>query len=118
LTRALEEYGRQVVGHLLSKEFPGRNALAVQAASARLAALANSVSLSIQPDAALPVADVRYRVPVEAEASDQDGMPLHFLLHVVDGRLDELEIFRDDGERPIALPDPASLAITAYPLQL
>jgi hypothetical protein len=41
-------------------------------------------------------AGVRSRVPVEAHAADADGAPIHVLLHVVDERLSELELFRED----------------------
>jgi hypothetical protein len=37
---------------------------------------------------------------VEAELEDIDGMAIHLLLYVIDGHLDELEIYRDDS-RPI-----------------
>lgn len=37
--------------------------------------------------------------PVEAELGDLDVVLVHVLLHVVDGRLDELEIYREDSGR-------------------
>jgi hypothetical protein len=36
-------------------------------------------------------------VPVEAELEDEDGVPVHVLLHVLDGYLNELEIYREDS---------------------
>jgi len=45
-------------------------------------------------------AEVANRIPVEAVAADSDGVPIHILLHVVDGMLQELEYFREDS-RPI-----------------
>ena len=50
-----------------------------------------------------PPAPVVRRVPVEAAAEDEDGTTFHVLLHVVDGHIDELERFREDG-RPIQGP--------------
>ena len=50
-----------------------------------------------------PRAEVIRRVPVEAEAVDSDGVPIHVLLHVVDGLLHELELFREDS-RPVRRP--------------
>jgi len=42
-------------------------------------------------------AHVARRVPVEAELEDVDGVTIHVLLHVVQGFLNELEVFREDG---------------------
>jgi hypothetical protein len=42
-------------------------------------------------------APVRWRVPVEGETVDQDGVPILILLHVVDGMLNELEFFKGDS---------------------
>lgn len=36
------------------------------------------------------------RIPVEAELPDNDGVSIHVLLHVVNGLLAELEIYKDD----------------------
>ena len=44
-----------------------------------------------------PLTAVVQRVPVEAEAEDIDGVTVHVLLHVIDGYIDELEIYRDDS---------------------
>jgi hypothetical protein len=40
---------------------------------------------------------VRRRIPVEASYPDADGVVVHVLLHVIDGRLDELEVYREDS---------------------
>lgn len=42
-----------------------------------------------------PPAKVIRRIPVEAEAEDSDGATIHLLLHVVDGYMKELELYRD-----------------------
>jgi hypothetical protein len=42
-------------------------------------------------------AKTRHRIPVEAQAVDADGVPIDVLLHVVDGVIKELEIYRVDG---------------------
>jgi hypothetical protein len=55
-----------------------------------------SLELSIVGTA--PRANVERRIPVEAEAEDVDGMTFHVLLHVVDGLVNELEIYRNDSE--------------------
>jgi hypothetical protein len=53
-----------------------------------------SLELSV---ADVPRADVVERIPVEAEAEDIDGVTFHVLLHVVDGYINELEIYRNDS---------------------
>lgn len=44
-----------------------------------------------------PTANVLRRIPVEGEYDDEDGVTVHILLHVVEGRLNELEVFREDS---------------------
>ena len=38
-----------------------------------------------------------HRIAVEAEVEDLDGMKIVILLHVIDGYVDELEVFRADS---------------------
>jgi hypothetical protein len=47
------------------------------------------------------------RIPVEAEAKDDDGFTVHALLHVVGRRPIELEIYKDAGSTVKRMP-PAS----------
>jgi len=49
-------------------------------------------------------------VPVEAQTLDRDGTPIIVLLHVLNGRVTELEIYRVDG-REIQIP-PEAEALT------
>jgi hypothetical protein len=58
-------------------------------------------------------AQVKYRIPVEAELKDSDGVTIHVLLHIVDGTLGELEIYRDDSGSVQRTLAPADLRITA-----
>lgn len=64
-----------------------------------------------QTDTSAPKAEVARRIPVEAEGRDADGESVHFLLHVVDGRLSEIEIYRDDGAPLSRMPDPGELEV-------
>jgi hypothetical protein len=103
---------------LLSHEFQGREQVALQARTA----LVKHVGTKIRPiwlfkiDESAPRAHVRQRTPVEAECvgNDQDGAVVHFVLHVIDGRLAELEIFREDGDQIVRVPEPVELR-PAYP---
>lgn len=59
-----------------------------------------------------PRAAVPFRVPVEGRAWDTDGGVIEFLLHVVDGRLNEFEVIRQDGAQVIAVPSPEAVQVT------
>jgi hypothetical protein len=60
-------------------------------------------------------ASVSRRIPVEAEARDEDGVTIHLLLHVVDGRPVELEFFREDGATIKRVPPPAAFDLIVLP---
>jgi hypothetical protein len=69
-------------------------------------------SLSIRVAGSMPAVVIR-RVPVEAERPDDDGVVIHVLLHVVDGFLNELEIYRDDSKsvRRAVTPEDLNLVV-------
>jgi hypothetical protein len=59
-------------------------------------------SLSLRPSYSAVPAEVQQRVVTEGYYSDEDtssseGPRVNVLLHVVEGRLAELEIYKDDG---------------------
>ena len=39
---------------------------------------------------------IRYRIPVEGEFEDRDGVMVYVLLHVVGGKTDELGVYKED----------------------
>lgn len=83
---------------LLEEDFPGRDALREQAGRLLVRPLDAEGSLQLQ--ASGPPAEVKERVPVEAMLEDVDGVTIHVLLHVVDGLMNELEIYKDDLKAP------------------
>jgi hypothetical protein len=93
--RPLSDTERSLIDMLLQRDFPGVDPLRVQANHAAVAGEFNdgsgSIVLVIEPSVA-----VRYRgdwqVPVLARAFDVDGLPIQVSLHVIDGKLAELEI--------------------------
>jgi hypothetical protein len=94
---AVSGNAKDILARLLSVAFPGRDEVARQVAVARIRALDADGSLDLLvTDVAR--ANVIRRIPVEAEAEDVDGMTFHVLLHVVDGYIDELEVYRNDSE--------------------
>jgi hypothetical protein len=69
-----------------------------QAAAASVREIDDNGSLEFAPSDKTP-ADVARRIPVEAELNDSDDVTIHVLLHVVEGLLKELEVYRDDSGR-------------------
>jgi hypothetical protein len=92
--RALTGSERRILDVLLAADFPGNTALNAQASRALVREIDSDGSLEISVTGGVPAEVVR-RVPVEAEADDDDGATVHVLLHVVDGLLNELEFYRD-----------------------
>lgn len=94
--RPLTRDERELLTKLLSREFPGRDALSLQIEGIRVRQIDAEGSLQLVPERGVPSAAVGHRVPVEAELPGESGLTVRVLLHVVDGRLHELEIYRDD----------------------
>jgi hypothetical protein len=108
--RELTEAERKILQALLGRPFPGSHALQQQLSSTRVRSecTCGCATLDLRVDApSLPLARVRTRVPVQALATDRDGMGILINLHVVDGLLSELEILRGDGAPLQSILDPA-----------
>lgn len=110
--RRLNLWERDVLDALLAVPFPGSDGLRVQLGSVKVSEEYGgddpSVIFSVAQDAA-PPAPVKRRIPVEAEALDEDGATIQVLLHVLDGLLWELELYRPDGKSVQRRPDARSL---------
>jgi hypothetical protein len=104
--RPLSERERRMLAALLAADFPGRSALSVQAAHVKGRRIDQNGSLALAPEPETLRAEVVRRIPVEAEFDDQDGVGVHVLLHVLDGYLNELEIYREDSSPLQREPDP------------
>ncbi|MGO4258714.1 hypothetical protein AB4Y76_19940 [Marmoricola sp. RAF53] len=65
-------------------------------------------SLRLRPVDPTP-AKVSRRIPVEATYVDTDGVLVHVLIHVINGVLDELEVYREDSGTVIVAPAEASV---------
>ena len=102
--RPLEELERRLLQRLLEHHpFDGRDELRKQLESATARTIAehhdNYGSIELRVADPTP-ARVRFRVPVEAEYLDDDGVPVWVLLHVNrEGVMCQLEICRADGLR-------------------
>jgi hypothetical protein len=110
LYRDLKLCEKEVIQRLLAPEFPG-----VQELRAQLQVLK---AKEIDDDGGLELvtteesrAPVKWRVPTEAECADSDGGRIHILLHVVDGRMCELELYREDAKRVLRFPCASDLEL-------
>jgi hypothetical protein len=102
---------------LLEKSFPGRDDLLRQLDGLSVRKIDKEGSLSLRVDQLAPRAEVKDRVVAEGHYSDEDsasseGPKVHVLLHVVKGKLTELEIYKDDGS-PIR-KGPLAQNLTSY----
>jgi hypothetical protein len=100
--RELSDKERSIVERLLQGAFPGAIELRRQLENARVRTIDENGSLEFV-DVSGDRAAVDRRVPTEAEAIDRDGVGIHILLHVVGGKLHELEIYKEDGS-PLSEP--------------
>ncbi len=108
------EFERKLIERLLEADFPGRDELAplLRDVLVRNIDEDGSLSLGSRMEAKAPVVK---RVPVEAEGKDEDGVVIHMLLHVDDGRPVELEFFRDDTANVKRIPPPSSFELIVLP---
>lgn len=101
---------KQLLARLLSIPFEGRDALNEQVNHALVKAIDPEGSLQFNIVSG-ELAHVLRRVPIEGTLQDSDGMTIRVLLHVVGGRLSELEIYKDDSSSIIHTPDIDSLRV-------
>ena len=101
--RPLSDTERDVLSQLLNHDFPGSAALREQMAHLLARRIDADGSLAFEPVGDACAAQVGRRIPVEAELKDLDGATVHVLLHVLNGRMNELEIYREDSA-PLQVP--------------
>ena len=105
-----------IVKRLVSADFPGAPELCEQVTRAMIKRrdLGTALVLEAHLPNGLRRAEVERRVPVEAEGKDLDGTVIHLLVHVVNGYLKEVEIFREDGQQIHQLPAVESLTVQVF----
>jgi len=109
--RPLGDWERRIIVRLLSAApFPGRDDILSQVETARAMTIDEDGSVSLRPSIARK-AGVTTRIPVEGEAKDADGVMIHYLLHVVDGAINELEVYKDDSSRVSRQAQPEDLTV-------
>lgn len=105
---------RALLERLLGADFPGRDALVPMIHNVLVRTINEDGGLELQSQVGGKALVIK-RVPVEAEAKDQDGVVIHALLHVVDGRPIELEIYKDDGSTIKRMPLASAFELIVLP---
>jgi hypothetical protein len=98
----------ELLRRLLRVNFQGAETLSRQLENAFVEPIDSNGSLRLRPVDPNP-ATVTRRVPVEATYADADGVLVHVLIHVMDGVLDELEVYREDSGTVAVAPADASM---------
>jgi hypothetical protein len=93
----------RIFERLLECEFPGREEIRRQLSGLQVTPVDDNGWLGLKP-ARTGAAEVRYCVPIEGSYPDQDGALIHILLHVVDGYISDLEVFKEDGSKVVSPP--------------
>ena len=98
-----------ILSKLLESDFPGRGRLSEQLHGLQVKTIDEEGSLSLRVAPHLVPADLQKRIVAEGYYTDADASPadllhVHVLLHVVDGFLAEMEIYKDDGSAIIKPP--------------
>jgi hypothetical protein len=107
--RNLTDYELQILERMLTQLPHVRDELHEQLRSAKLTLIDENGSLRFNVFSPVVAAGIDQRVPVSAIFDDADGMPIYILLHVVEGKLWELEIYKADGSRILTRPIPERL---------
>ena len=108
--RGFTPHEQGIIDRLLEKAFPGRDEICEQMKSCLVRTIDEDKSLGFLVQSNVQ-AKVKRRIPVEAEFQDTDGVLIHILLHVMDGKVNELEIYKEDGSPIIERPDPSKLKV-------
>lgn len=93
----LTDLERSWLEALLAEDFPSRDGIVQQINSADIIRDYTSgyLSMLFKVDKSEKPVKVEQRIPVEMEAFISGTTPILFLLHVIDGYVDELEIYNE-----------------------
>jgi hypothetical protein len=112
--RNFSKWEKELMCRLPAVKFPGQKEIAEQLSDCLLKRVHGDESLEFQ-NRSSTLAPVEKRIPVEAEAKDQDGLTIHALLHVVKGKATRLEFYKDDGSAIRRMPDPENWEVIVLP---
>jgi hypothetical protein len=100
----------RLLERLLNREFPGRDALRLQLSSVAGRKIDKNGTLELR-SSRTNRADIALGCPTEGTCPDIDGRRIAALLHVKDGHLHRLEIFKEDRSQILRAPTPEDLAV-------
>ena len=109
--RQLQANEMRLLEKLLDHEFPGRDALRVQLSSVTARQIDENGSLELRYGGD-SLTDTDFGCPTEGTCTDTDGGKIAVLLHVKNGRMRLLELFKQDGST--ILRAPTADALSAY----
>ena len=97
--RELNQEEQKWLKKLLDVNFLGKRVLEKQIKHAKIIQNYNSgfISLKFKIGKNVEKFPYNYRVPAQMIANQSDGIPIIFLIHVINGYIDELEIFNAGG---------------------
>lgn len=99
-----------ILDRLMMGHFQGADEIRKPLASASVQILDDWGNFSIQTTTTAK-AKVITRVPIEAHGSDTDGQLIHYLQHVADGLVHEMEVYIDTLSDPHRHPDVDNLTV-------
>jgi len=105
---------KSLLKRLLEADFPARNELAPMLDDLLVRTIDDDGGLELRSQIPGTAAVVK-RIPVEAEARDEDQVVIHALLHTKDGRPSELEVFKEDGSRVERMPPASKFELIVLP---
>lgn len=108
--RSPTDWERRLILRILEPAFPGRDVLRRQLDHVLVQSIDENGSLDLKCEVAT-VAPVKKRIPAEGEGTDRDGTAIHYLLHVVSGRMKELEVYKDDSSSVLEHPSPDEVSV-------
>ncbi len=93
---------------------PNGTEYAAQLKGARVSQWASDRSIQFEVAEAVSVENRTGKLPAEGEFNDADGVAIHVLLHVKNGKLSVLEIFKGNGSDVIEMPPPENLVLFQF----
>lgn len=110
--RPLKPAERELLERLLEPKFPGRDELHAQLDGLVVRELDDEGCLEFECRSG-PRADVKWPAPAQGEGPDTDGLPLHVELHVTDGFISSLVMWKVGMDPPTGFPSAKGLSVFA-----
>jgi len=108
--RKLTKNEQGILNQLMQADFHGNAKIQEQIKFALVEKIDENGSLRFSVDSQSK-ALVLKRIPVEAIIKDADGVTVHILLHVLNGLIAELEIYKEDNSKLLEEITPSNMEI-------